>query len=305
MTPLPSLRQLRFLVAVVDSRHFGRAAEACLVGQSTLSAGIQELEALLGVRLLERTKRTVTPTAIGAQIADKARRLLEAAEELVDLAQTAQDPLSGPFRLGMIPTIGPFLAPKIMPALRAAFPKLKIYLREEQTARLVDRVESGELDAALIALPWDLGNLESVEIGRDAFVVVCPNGHRLGALRSVPLAEMAHEDLLLLEEGHCLRDHALAACGLEGARRNIAYQGTSLHTLAQMVASGLGITIMPQMALDAGILRGLDLSAAPLAGDEPWRRIGLAWRRTSGRRETMKRIAAEIGTVLRGTVGGA
>jgi LysR family transcriptional regulator, hydrogen peroxide-inducible genes activator len=298
MKAIPSLRQLRFLVAVVDRRHFGKAAEACFVGQSTLSAGIQELEDLLGVRLLERTKRSVSPTAIGLQIAERARETLNRAEEIVDLAQAAQDPMSGPLRLGMIPTIGPYLAPKIMPRLAEAFPKLKLYLREEQSAPLVERLEAGAIDAALLAFPYPLGDLETMEIGRDRFWVVCPKGHRLCRPGAIGLHEMATEDLLLLEEGHCLRDHALAACALEGAHRNIAFQGTSLHTLVHMVAAGIGVTLMPQMALDAGALRGLDLAASPLGGDAPWRRIGLAWRRSSGRKETLRRLGAVIGGCL-------
>lgn len=298
MKAIPSLRQLRFLVAVVERRHFGRAAEDCLVTQSTLSAGVQELEDLLGVRLLERTKRSVNPTAIGLVITERARVALETAEDIVDLACEARDPMSGPLRLGMIPTIAPFLAPKVMPALREAFPHLKIYLREEQTARLVKQLDNGALDGALLALPYDLGRLESVEIGQDRFSVVCPAGHRFGNLSPVGLNEMAGEDLLLLEEGHCLRDHALTACALEGARRNIAFEGTSLHTLVQMVANDLGVTLLPQMALDAGILRGLDLAASPLAGERPYRTIALVWRPASGRKETMKRLAAHFATHL-------
>jgi LysR family transcriptional regulator, hydrogen peroxide-inducible genes activator len=301
VTILPSLRQLRFLVAVVDRRHFGHAAEDCHVSQSTLSAGVRELEDLLGVRLLERTKRSVTPTAIGSQVAQRARETLKSAEDLVEAAQGARDPMSGPLRLGMIPTIGPFLTPRIMPALRSAFPRLKIFLREEQTARLIEQLEAGALDGALLALPYDLGGLESIDIAQDGFSVVSPPGHRLGRATSVALQDIAAEDLLLLEEGHCLRDHALAACALEGARRNIAFQGTSLHTLVQMVANGLGVTLLPQMALDAGILRGLDLAAAPLEGDRAFRTIGLAWRRASSRKETLKAVAARIAESLRST----
>lgn len=291
MAILPTLRQLRFLVAVVDERHFGRAAEACRVGQSTLSAGIQELEALLGVRVLERTKRSVTPTPVGRELAERARTLLRGAEDIVDLARAAQAPMSGPLRLGVIPTIGPFLLPRITARLRAAFPLLKLYLREEQTAPLLARLETGELDAAVLALPYPLPGMETREIGIDRFFLVCPPEHRLRGVGPVGLDDMAVEDLLLLEDGHCMRDHALAACALEGARRNSAFQGTSLHTLAQMVANGLGVTLLPEMALDAGILRGLELCVRPLEGDEPFRRIGLVWRRRSARKETFRRLA--------------
>ena len=298
MKPTPTLRQLRFLVAVVERRHFGRAAEDCLVTQSTLSAGIQELEELLGVRLLERTKRSVTPTAVGERIAARAADVLESVDDLVDMALEARDPMSGPLRLGLIPTIGPFLTPRIMPDLRQAFPALKIYLREDPSARLVDQLEAGALDGAIMALPYELGRLEHIDIGEDRFFLVCPTTHRLARASSIGLKEMAGEDLLLLEEGHCLRDHALAACELEGARRNVAFQGTSLHTLVQMAAGGLGVTILPQMALNAGILRGLDLVARPLGGDRPYRGVALVFRATSGRKEALRQVAARIAAAL-------
>ncbi len=291
MKAFPTLRQLRFLVALADRRHFGQAAEACFVSQSTLSAAIQELEEALGVTLFDRTRRSVAPTGIGAEIAERARALLKDAEDLVDVALAAQDPLSGPLRLGVIPTIGPFLLPLMLPLIREAAPKLRIYLREEQTAPLLARLDSGQLDAAILALPVPLDDAESEEVALDPFYVVCPRSHRLASLATVRPEDMATEDLLLLEDGHCMRDHALSACQLEGARRNVALQGTSLHTLVQMVANGLGVTVVPGMAVASGLIAGLDLNVAPLAGDRPWRRIALVWRRTSGRRETFRRLA--------------
>ena len=292
MKPIPTLRQLRYLVAVVDRCHFGQAAAVCSVSQSTLSASIQELEELLGAPLLERTKRSVVPTALGRKVADRARALLKGAEDLMDVAQAARDPLSGPLHLGVIPTIGPFLLPRAMPRLREGFPKLQLYLREDQTARLLERLDSGELDAVLLALPYALGDLEVMDLGEDRFSIVQPAGH-------TPAASIADENLLLLEDGHCLRDQALAACELEGARRNAGFNGTSLHTLAQMVANGLGVTLMPQMALDAGILRGLDVTVRPLdvmarAGAVPHRRIGLVWRRSSARTETFRALGEAL-----------
>lgn len=294
MKPLPTLRQLRYLVAVVDRCHFGQAAEACLVSQSTLSAGIQELEDLLGTPLLERTRRSVLPTPLGREIAERARALLKDAEDLVDITRTAADPMAGPLHLGVIPTIGPFLIPRVMPVLRAAFPHLKLYLREDQTARLLARLNSGELDAALLALPYPAGDIESLDIAEDRFSFVCPPQHRLSAATTAHPIDVALENLLLLEDGHCLRDHALAACALESAPRNTTFQGTSLHTLVQMVANGLGVTLLPQMAVEAGILRGLDLVVRPLDGAHPYRRIALVWRRSSGRKETFRRLAATL-----------
>ncbi|MCG5238894.1 hydrogen peroxide-inducible genes activator [Azospirillum doebereinerae] len=295
MTPLPTLRQLRYLVAVVDRCHFGQAAEACLVSQSTLSAGIQELEELLGTPLLERTRRSVMPTTLGREIADRARVLLKGAEDLVDITRSAADPMAGPLHLGVIPTIGPFMIPRVMPDLRAAFPDLKLYLREDQTARLLAQLNAGELDAALLALPYPVGgDVETVDLAEDRFSFVCPPGHRLSSGETARPAEVAREDMLLLEDGHCLRDHALAACALESAPRNTTFQGTSLHTLVQMAANGLGVTLLPQMAVDSGILRGLDLVARPLDEGSPGRRIALAWRRSSGRKETFRRLAATL-----------
>jgi LysR family transcriptional regulator, hydrogen peroxide-inducible genes activator len=299
MKVLPTLRQLRFLVAAADRRHFGQAAEACFVSQSTLSAAIQELEATLGVPLFERTRRSVAPTAVGLTVVERARTLLKDAEDLVDIALASQDPLSGPLQLGVIPTIGPFLLPRALPRLRVAAPNLKIYLREEQTGPLLERLETGQLDAVVLALPVPLADVETEEIAFDRFFVAHPRDHRLAALSAIRPVDLAGEDLLLLEDGHCLRDHALAACELEGARRNIAFQGTSLMTLVQMAANGLGVTLAPQIAIDSGILSGLDLRIAPLEGDKPHRRIALVWRRTTGRRETFRRLAG----VLRETLG--
>ena len=291
MKALPTLRQLRFLVALADRRHFGQAAEACFVSQSTLSAAIQDLEEALGVTLFDRTRRSVAPTGIGAEIAERARAILKDAEDLVDVALAAQDPLSGPLRLGVIPTIGPFLLPLLLPLIREKAPCLRVYLREEQTAPLLAQLDAGELDAAILALPVPLEDAENEDIALDPFYVVCPRGHRLASLAAVRPEDMATEDLLLLEDGHCMREHALTACQLEGARRNVALQGTSLHTLVQMAASGLGVTVVPGMAVASGLIAGLDLKVAPLAGDRPWRRIALVWRKTSGRKETFRRLA--------------
>lgn len=299
MKPTPTLRQLRYLVAVVDRCHFGQAASACNVSQSTLSAGIQELEDLLGATLLERTKRTVVPTPLGRDLAERARGLLSGAEELVDLARAAREPMAGPLHLGVIPTIGPFLLPRTLPRLRETYPKLQLYLREDQTARLLERLEAGELDVVLLALPYALGDLEVMDLGEDRFSVVYPAGHELPQAEAATPADIAGENLLLLEDGHCLRDQALAACELEGARRNAAFNGTSLHTLAQMVANDLGVTLMPQMALDAGIVRGLDVAVRPLAGQAPHRRIGLVWRRSSARKETFR----QLGEALKAELG--
>ncbi len=241
--------------------------------------------------LFDRTRQSVAPTGIGLEIAERARAILRQTEDLVDIAIAAHDPLSGPLRLGVIPTIGPFFLPRVLPRLREAAPGLKLYLREEQTARLLERLDAGQLDAAVLALPVAIDDAESEDIALDPFFFVCPRGHRLASLKTVRPGDMATADLLLLEDGHCMREHAMAACELEGARRNVALQGTSLYTLVQMTASGLGVTLVPEMAIASGVLAGLDLHVAPLAGDRPWRRIALVWRKSSGRKETFRRLA--------------
>lgn len=279
MKPTPTLRQLRYLVAVVERCHFGQAAAACNVSQSTLSASVQELEELLGAPLLERTKRSVVPTALGRNVAERARGLLKGAEDLVDAGQAARDPLSGRLHLGVIPTISPFLLPRAMPRLRESFPKLQLYLREDQTARLLERLDSGELDAVLLALPYALGDLEVMDLGEDRFSIVYPAGH-------VPAASLADENLLLLEDGHCLRDHVLAACGLKPPRAaddDEGFAATSLATLVQMVGSGLGVTFLPAMAVEAGLAKSAPIAVRPLAVGRPSREIVVVWRAGSSR----------------------
>lgn len=294
MKPLPTLRQLSYLVALADHRHFGRAAESCFVTQSTLSAGLQELEGLLGVTLVERTKRRVMPTPLGEEIVARARRLLRDAEDLADTARAAAEPLSGLVRLGVIPTIAPYLLPRVLPGLRAAHPRLKLHLREDQTARLLEALSGGDLDVVLLALPYPAEDLETEEIGADPFLLACPPDHPLARLKQVAAADLAGADLLLLEEGHCLREHALAACRLPSVQGR-GLQATSLHTLVQMVANGLGVTLLPRLAVDAEVTRGVDLVLRPLAdGEAAARHLGLAWRRSSPRRGEYRLLAEEL-----------
>lgn len=287
MLNLPTLRQWRYLVALAEIRHFGKAAEACFVTQSTLSAGIQELETQLGAALVDRTKRKVVLTPLGEELAGRARELLREAEEMVLLARAAAAPLSGPLRLGVIPTISPFLLPRVLPTLRRRFPDLKLFLREDLTARLIEQLQAGRLDLLLIALPYEGGALDTLELFDDEFLVACRNDHVMTKRQSVKLDDLAEAPLLLLEDGHCLRDHALAACRLPPSPRRDGFAATSLHTLVQMVDSGLGVTLLPRLALDAGILRGTDVVTRPLAGEgkakAPARHIGLAWRRGTQR----------------------
>ncbi len=294
MITLPTLRQLRHLAALAEHRHFGRAAGACGVTQSTLSASLKELEDLLQVPLVDRSKRKVVLTPLGQDVVEQARRVLHQAEELVRLTEAGRAPLSGTLRLGVIPTIGPFLLPRILPRLRKAYPQLRLYLTEDLTARLLAELEAGRLDAVLLALPYECGNTEMAELFDDRFSAVCRRDHPLAKAPALAPHALDTEPLLLLRDGHCLKDHALSACGLEARRHLDAFEATSLHTLVQMVDSGLGVTLLPQLALDAQILKGTDLVARPLDGDAPARRVALVWRKGTGRRDEFQLLARAI-----------
>ncbi len=295
MTPLPSPQQLRYLLALAEHQHFGRAAAACAVTQSTLSAGILALERQLDTRILDRDggKRVVF-TPLGRELLGRARAAMAALSAIVEAADAARAPMSGPLRLGVIPTVGPFLLPRLMPALRAAFPRLRLYLREDTTERLLDRLDGGQLDVALLALPCDCLGAESLPVARDPFLAAVPPGHPLAALPEIPAAALAAERLLLLEDGHCLRDQALAACG--AARREDAegFAATSLHTLVQMVAGGLGVTLLPKIAVDAGVARGTGIEIRPLAGAGAWRTLGFAWRPHTPRAADYRALAPAL-----------
>lgn len=298
MKSLPTLRQLQHLVALADRGHFGRAAEACSVTQSTLSASIKELENLLQACLVDRTKRKVVLTPLGLEIVERARRVLAEADELATAAQAEREPLTGVLRMGVIPTIGPFLLPSALPRLRRAHPKLRLYLVEDLTARLIEQLHAGKLDVALLALPYDCGNVEQRILSEDAFWVALRPGHPLSTARSVAPERLRPEDVLLLKEGHCLREHALAACNLTDRRRTESVEATSLLTLVLMVDNGLGITLLPRLAIDAGILRGTKLVVRPLAGKGSSRHIGLIWRRGTGRRGEFELLAEELAGLI-------
>lgn len=286
MVPLPSPQQLRYLIALHDQQHFGRAAELCAVTQSTLSAGILALERQLDACLLDRSagKRLVF-TPLGLELATRARAALAALEEVTEAASAARAPMSGALRLGIIPTIGPFLLPRLMPGLRTAFPRLRLYLREDTTEHLQARLTEGRLDALLLALPSTAPGTEQVALARDEFLAALPVGHPLAAGDSVTPLALHTERLLLLEDGHCLRDQALELCGYargEAPQRDPGepegFAATSLHTLVQMVAGGLGVTLLPRLAVEAGLTTGTDLVLRPLSGAGGWRTLGLVWR---------------------------
>ena len=281
MTLLPSPQQLRYLVALAESRHFGRAAQLCSVTQSTLSAGLLALERQLDCHILDRAAgRHVVFTPLGLELVERARTALTSLESVSEAARAAREPMGGPLRLGVIPTVGPFLLPTLMPALRSAFPRLRLYLREDTTANLVDRLSANRLDLLLLATPCDCGGADTMPVARDGFMVALLPSHRLAGEDAIPVAALATERLLLLEDGHCLRDQALSVCGLLAGDRGDqdGFAATSLHTLVQMVANGLGITLLPQLAVAAGITEGTGLVLRPLAGAGAWRTLGLAWR---------------------------
>jgi len=301
MQPEPTLRQLRHFPALAKTRHFSRAAEACLLTQSSLSASIKEMEIILGVSLFERTKRSVMLTPFGHRMVGPARDVLSRVDDLTDMAKGAGEPLAGDLRLGVIPTIGPFLLPRVLPGLRGSFPNLKLYLREDQTAPLLRRLADGDLDLILIGLPYETQKVEVFNFAADPFLAVFPRGHELARFETMTPARLAGDAMLVLEDGHCLTDQTLAGVGGKGHLS--PFQATSLHTIVQMVENGLGITVLPKMAIDAGILRGLKLDFRPFSSPRESRGIALVWRKTSGRGDEFRMLGDslrdELGTPTR------
>ena len=293
-TYLPTLKQLQYLVALRDHGHFGRAADACFVTQSTLSAGLRELETLIGVVLVERTRRVVRFTPLGEQIAAKARRVLREAEELGDLARAAGRPLSGELRLSVIPTIAPFLLPRMLPKLRGDYPDLKLYLREEPSAAACDSLATGRADCVLLALPYACGDVATQALFEDRLFLAFPETDHQATSATIRPEEIDEARLLLLEDGHCLKDHALAACNRPELRAEATMMGTSLHTVVQMVDNGLGVTILPEMAVTGGILEHTHIVARPLEAEHPSRTVALAWRRGSPRERDFRLLAEAL-----------
>jgi LysR family hydrogen peroxide-inducible transcriptional activator len=282
---LPTLRQLQYLILLAEHGSFSRAAEAAHVTQPTLSAGVQELERILGAPVVDRARAGVILTPIGAEAVARACDILARAEDLVQAAKSAGQPLSGRLRLGVIPTIAPFLLPRALPTLRARFPKLKLFLREDQTQKIIAALKSGALDAALIALPYDTQGLETAPVCDDELLAALPANHPLLSADPIAPERMAGDDLILLEDGHCLRDHALAACQLPApkATDEWVFTATSLPTLVQMVGSGLGVSFLPAMAVRAGLAEEAPIGIRHLATDHSSRQIVVAWRGGSSR----------------------
>jgi len=279
--PRPTLRQLEYLVAVAEKLNFRVAAERCHVSQPALSEQIRLLEEQLGVRLLERDSQRVALTAAGRQVLERARSVLGDVDGLVDAALGQGGPLCGPLALGAIPTVAPYVLPGLLAAARRAHPKLRLVLREARTATLVEELRAGRLDAAVLALPVDVPGLTAVPLADDAFLLAVPRGHRLAGKGPARLADLRREEVMLLEEGHCLRDQALAICAEAGARETEDVRATSLHTLLRLVAAGLGVTLLPALARDEATGERVQLRA--FRDPAPGRTLGLVWRTSSAR----------------------
>ena len=297
MAYLPSPQQLRYLVMLAETGHFGRAASACAVSQSTLSAGILALERALDASILDRaaSKHPVF-TPLGLELVAKARAALAALASVAETADAARAPMSGPLRLGVIPTVGPFLLPRLMPQLRERYQALKLFLREDQTERLLEQLDAGMLDLLILAEPCACAGAETLMLARDEFLVALPPGHVLAARSSLTPADLAAEQFLLLEDGHCLRDQVLAVCGtaLGREREQQRFAATSLHTLIQMVAGGLGVTLVPELAVRAGLAKGTGVELRKLDGGSGWRSLALAWREGSPRAPEYRALAPVI-----------
>jgi LysR family hydrogen peroxide-inducible transcriptional activator len=278
----PSTKQLQYFVALVDAGHFGRAASACFVSQSAFSNAIQALESTLDAQLVDRTNRRVTITAVGQEVNTLARLVLRDLTDLVEAAAGGREPLEGELRLGVIPTIAPFLLPRVLPKLRRAYPELRLFLTEDQTGRLHERLMDGELDLVLLALPWEMRGAEQKTLFRDAFFLACREGTKRVDPNNYRFNRLDADSILLLEDGHCLRDHALAACKVQNLQKVQRFAASSLLTLVEMVDADLGITFLPEMSLQSALLKNTKVHLYPLR-DKSYRSIGLAWRRGSNR----------------------
>ena len=286
-----NLRALQYFVKLAELKHFSRAAEACFVSQPTLSTQIMKLEEELGVQLVERIPRKVKLTAVGREIADRARRVLRDIDQIRVTARRSSDPETGSLRLGIFPTLAPYLLPHVVPGIRARFPQLKLQLAEEKSGDIVRLLDEGELDAALLALPLDEDGLEVEILFEEPFMLALPQSHPLADQRVVKLADLEGSELLLLADGHCLRDHALEVCALSGASERVDFHATSMETLRQMVAAEVGITLMPILAVKPPIAVTDNMALRPFAAPAPSRTIALVWRRSSALGTLMHSLA--------------
>ncbi len=294
-----NLRDLRYLVALADTRHFGRAALRCHVSQPTLSAQLKKLEEYLGASLIERQPRRIAFTPLGVQVVERARRLLAEADDIQSLAQANRDPLAGRLNLALIPTVGPYLLPGVAARLRRRLPKLKLQLFEHQTVPLLEKLRAGELDLGILALPVEADGLETRALYEEPFVVALPEKHPLAAQASVRRSDIEGETLLLLEDGHCLRDQALEVCSRLEVHEDQDYRATSLETLRQMVAAGAGITLLPELATLGPFGHTRGLAVRPFTRPVPGRTIGAVWRRSTTREAAIRAIGDVIAEAMK------
>jgi len=295
---LPTLRQLEFLCAIAAEGSFSKAASACYVTQPTLSSAIKELEGLLGVQLIEREARGASLTPAGVEAVRRARLILSDTSEFVMATQRAGSPLSGPFRLGAIPTVAPFILPSTLTAIRDAYPNLKLQLREDQTDRLIEALKTRQLDAAILALPWDMNGIDYMTLGDDEFFLATAKDDDLQKQTNLTMSALNSENLLLLDDGHCLRNHALSACKLPSMRDGTDVTATSLQTLVQMVAGGFGVTLLPKLAYDSGVAAGANIAIRSFDPPHIGRYIGIAWRAGSSRSDDARLIGEIVKKAL-------
>ncbi len=293
MTDL-KLKDLRYLVAVAETRHFGRAAAKCFVSQPTLSSQLRKLEQYLGVQLIERRPRRVTMTPVGEQIAQRARGMLETSDAIVTLAQTHRDPLAGQLRVALLPTVGPYLLPLVALKIRKALPRLELMLYEYQTGPMLERLHNGEIDLGVLALPVHDEALAARPLYEEPFVVALPEAHRLAARAQLRIGDLNGETLLLLEDGHCLRDQALAVCSRSSMHEKQDFRATSIETLRQMVAAGVGVTLLPALATHGAYGSAKGLAVRPFARPVPSRRIGAVWRKSSARAAAIAAVCEQL-----------
>lgn len=289
-----NLRDLRYLVALAEHKHFGRAADASFVSQPTLSTQIRKLEDELDVALVERTPRKILLTEVGREIAARARHVLDEVDQIRSIARRTKDPESGTLRLGLFPTLGPYLLPHVVPGLRARFPRLELLLIEEKSEILLQRLREGRLDATLLALPLHDDQLHADVLFDEPFLLAVPTLHRLSQRDALSLDDLESESLLLLEDGHCLRDQALDVCQLAGANERDGFRATSLETLRQMVAANVGITLLPLLAVRPPVVQSEAIHMLPFRGEAPSRRIALVWRKSSAMHGFLASLADEL-----------
>lgn len=299
------LKDLRYLVAVADTRHFGQAAALCFVSQPTLSAQLKKLEEYLGVQLIERHPRRVTLTEAGTQVVSRARRIIEASNEIVTLAELRRDPLAGRLRVALLPTIGPYLLPLVATRIRKKLPRLDLLLYEYQTGPMLEHLQSGDIDLGILALPVPSEGLAQRDLFAEPFVVAVPDQHVLAARKSLKTSDLEGQTLLLLEEGHCLRDQALDVCSHTRMQERQDFRATSLETLRQMVASGAGITLLPELASHGAYGNARGVHIVPFSRPAPSRRIGALWRKTTARTAAIDAVCSVIADIAPRHLGGA